>query len=136
MKGLTLFPRSAVMESTVLQSWKEIAQYVGRGVRTVQRWEAYGLPVRRPSGRDRSAVLALKSEIDDWLRSCAKREPTALRGVEEGHQGLDGPDRDVFNLRMRDLQEKVVLAKTRSSALRQSAQDLRERSTWRNGKVA
>lgn len=56
------------MNDSVLNSWKEIASYLGRGIRTVQRWEQFlGLPVRRPHGRDRSSVIALKSEIDDWL---------------------------------------------------------------------
>jgi hypothetical protein len=31
-----------------LNGWKEIAAYLGRSVRTVQRWEKdFGLPVRR-----------------------------------------------------------------------------------------
>ena len=52
----------------VLNSWKEIANYLGRGVRTVQRWEReLGLPVRRPRGKDRSAVMAIQQELDDWL---------------------------------------------------------------------
>ena len=38
-------------ESAVLSSWKDIARYMGKGVRTVQRWERHlGLPVRRPNG--------------------------------------------------------------------------------------
>ena len=54
----------------VLNSWKEIATYVGRGVRTVQRWEQeLQLPVRRPRGKQRSAVIALKQDIDLWLRA-------------------------------------------------------------------
>src|ERR1051326_7027499 len=53
----------------VLNSWKEIAAYLGRGVRTVQRWEQeLGLPVRRPRGKSRSAVIAFKPELDQWLR--------------------------------------------------------------------
>ncbi len=56
--------------SIVLNSWKEIARYLGRGVRTVQRWETEaGLPVHRPRGYARSAVLAMSDEIDLWLRS-------------------------------------------------------------------
>jgi hypothetical protein len=52
----------------VLNSWKEIAAYMGRGVRTVQRWEReLGLPVRRPRGRSRSAVIALAADLDQWL---------------------------------------------------------------------
>lgn len=53
----------------VLNSWKEVAGYLGRGVRTVQRWEQeLGLPVRRPRGKSRSAVIAFKPELDQWLR--------------------------------------------------------------------
>jgi phage terminase Nu1 subunit (DNA packaging protein) len=57
------------MNGDVLNSWKEIAAYMGRGVRTVQRWEQeLGLPVRRPRGKERSAVIALKPDLDRWLR--------------------------------------------------------------------
>ena len=57
-----------------LNGWKEIASYLGRGVRTVQRWEAdLGLPVRRPRGKDRSAVIALASELDRWLVKAPSR---------------------------------------------------------------
>src|SRR5215470_9583883 len=57
--------------SEVLNSWKEIASYMNRGVRTVQRWEAeLNLPVRRPHGRGRSAVVAIRSELDLWLKAC------------------------------------------------------------------
>jgi hypothetical protein len=56
------------MNSEVLNSWKEIAAYLGRGVRTVQRWEHdLALPVRRPRGKERSAVIALKPDLDRWL---------------------------------------------------------------------
>ena len=53
--------------SSRLTSWKEIAQYLQKGVRTVQRWEQFmGLPVRRLNGRK---VLAFSDEIDVWMRS-------------------------------------------------------------------
>ncbi len=56
--------------ASVLNSWKEIASYLGRGVRTVQRYERdLALPVRRPRGTSRSAVIALKEELDAWLRN-------------------------------------------------------------------
>jgi hypothetical protein len=49
-----------------LDSWKEIAAYLRRGVRTVQRWERVaGLPVRR-IGSERGAVYAFRSELDAW----------------------------------------------------------------------
>jgi hypothetical protein len=56
-------------ESTVLSSWKDIAKYLGKGVRTVQRWERqFGLPVRRPIGASqKSAVLLYRGDVDAWL---------------------------------------------------------------------
>ena|SRR5713226_1691081 len=54
----------------ILNSWKEIAEYLGRGVRTVQRWERdLALPVRRPRGKSRSAVFAVPEEINAWIAS-------------------------------------------------------------------
>lgn len=62
-------------ERRILNSWKEIANYLGRGVRTVQRWEAQlALPVHRPSGKEHSAVLAFSSELDEWLNSRPLRD--------------------------------------------------------------
>jgi excisionase family DNA binding protein len=43
----------------ILNSWKEIAGYLGRGVRTVQRWEQeLHLPVHRMGKGRRSPVFA------------------------------------------------------------------------------
>ena len=53
-----------------LVSWKEIAAYVKRDVRTVQRWERLrGLPIRRFPGGHRRAVYAVRSELDAWAIS-------------------------------------------------------------------
>lgn len=62
----------------ILNGWKEIAAHLGRGVRTVQRWESLGLPIRRPKRKDRSAVVAFAQEVDDWLRSATLRDESAL----------------------------------------------------------
>jgi hypothetical protein len=49
-----------------LQSWKELANYLGVSVRTVQLWErTRALPVRRLPGPN-GGVLAVPSEIDKW----------------------------------------------------------------------
>jgi tetratricopeptide (TPR) repeat protein len=64
-------PKVGPVTGERLDSWKEIAAYLKRDVRTVQRWEeADGLPVYRlPQGRlKRSPVYAYTSEIDAWLR--------------------------------------------------------------------
>ena len=61
-----------------LDSWKEIAVYLGREVRTAQRWEKReGLPVQRHVHAKASSVWAFRHEIDAWLhtRSPAAREP-------------------------------------------------------------
>src|SRR5438128_6171976 len=79
-----------VTESDVLNSWKEVSSYIGRGVRTVQRWEKdFGLPVRRPSGHLRGSVIALKTDIDNWLGSRHAREAEkAAGGNGNGHVDL------------------------------------------------
>jgi phage terminase Nu1 subunit (DNA packaging protein) len=52
----------------ILSGWKEIASYLHCGVRTVQRWEMDGLPVRRPLPGKRSHVIAHSEELDRWVR--------------------------------------------------------------------
>jgi TolB-like protein len=53
-----------------LDSWKEIAAYLHRGVRTVRRWETdEGLPVHRHVHRTLGSVYAYRSEIDTWRQS-------------------------------------------------------------------
>ena len=55
--------------ASVLTSWKEIARYVGKGVRTVQRWERQmGFPVRRTKPGEKGSVLAVPTEIDSWVK--------------------------------------------------------------------
>jgi tetratricopeptide (TPR) repeat protein len=58
-----------------LESWKEIAGYLRRSVRTVQRWEAKaGLPVRRLP--DLGTVYAHAFELDAWWeRDRTRLEP-------------------------------------------------------------
>jgi TolB-like protein/thioredoxin-like negative regulator of GroEL len=57
-----------------LESWKGIARYLQRGVRTVRRWEhEEGLPVRRHAHRARASVFALRAELDAWRE--ARSEP-------------------------------------------------------------
>jgi Tol biopolymer transport system component len=65
-----------------LDSWKSIAAYLGRGVRTVQRWEREeGLPVHRLAHEKRGSVYARKDEIDAWWES--RRVDLAAEPAEE-----------------------------------------------------
>jgi excisionase family DNA binding protein len=56
-----------------LDSWKEIAAYLGRDLRTVRRWEKdKGLPVHRVPGGERKPIFAYRTEIDAWLHKTEK----------------------------------------------------------------
>jgi hypothetical protein len=65
-----------------LDSWKEIAAYLDRDVRTVQRWERKkGLPVHRLDDSKRSRVFSYSDEIDNWegeMLSSKKRKESDL----------------------------------------------------------
>lgn len=65
-----LVPPPSVAQQGRLESWKEIAAYLGKGVRTVVRWEkSEELPVHRHLHERRSSVFAFKSEIDSWWQT-------------------------------------------------------------------
>ena len=52
-----------------LTSWKEIAQFFGRSVRTVQDWEKReGLPIHRHRHQKRDSVFAYSEELESWWR--------------------------------------------------------------------
>lgn len=70
----------------MLHSWKEIAGYSGRGVRTIQRYEIeLQFPIHRPAGGSRSAVLAFTDEIDRWFAE----SPMRLGSSEVGSSASD-----------------------------------------------
>jgi len=78
---LMLLPAFAPADTT-LQSWKEIALELNRGVRTVQRWERdLKMPVRRIGKGRRAPVFAFKSELHRWLRSSTGRRAARTRGT-------------------------------------------------------
>ena len=75
-----------------LDTWKEIAVYLGRAVRTAQRWQKReGLPVHRLFHAKASTVYAFKHEVDVWLgkrRWAAGERPVNRESTE--HQ-VDWP---------------------------------------------
>jgi hypothetical protein len=57
-------------ELGIFSGWKQIADYLGKGVRTVQRCEReLGLPIHRLAGKLAGAVIATKAELDRWVTS-------------------------------------------------------------------
>lgn len=72
-----------------LTGWKDIATYMGRSVRSVQRYEReLGLPVRRIRTRDGQSVYALQAEIDEWRL----KVDLSAGGIPD-----DGPDSDMVS---------------------------------------
>jgi tetratricopeptide (TPR) repeat protein len=62
-----------VAEREVLDSWKAIAVYLKRDIRTCQRYERkYKLPIHRLDDSPRARVYAYKDDIDAWR---AKEDP-------------------------------------------------------------
>jgi len=71
-----------------LESWGEIAAYLRREIRTVQRWERYqGLPVRRLQIGKLGTVYAYRSELDKWFR---ERQPKPETNEEDGASAANG----------------------------------------------
>src|SRR5229473_2142093 len=71
--GATSGPKGSTLPDKKLDSWGEIASYLGREVRTVQRWErTEGLPVHRHEHKKKSTVYAYAGELDAWIK---QRQP-------------------------------------------------------------
>lgn len=66
----------------ILDSWKQIAQYLHREVRTCYRWSReLGLPVYRIDEKSpKSKVFAYKDEIDKWLKEKTKSQVLPKNG--------------------------------------------------------
>ncbi len=63
----------------LLDGWKAIADYLGKSIRTAQRWRSeFGLPVHRLGGQEGEGVYAFRSEIDEWRRT--RRQRGAVNG--------------------------------------------------------
>ena len=95
--------------SGLLTSWKEIANFLGKGVRTVQRWEAtLGLPVIRPFNGHSGIVMARPSDLEAWVTNGHRGKPRSAstdqcREAEQWHE-KDDASRAAFAECVRELQ--------------------------------
>src|SRR5512134_2070826 len=129
-----------------LDSWKAVAAYLHRDVRTVMRWERVrGLPVHRVPGGGKPGVYALRSEVDTWWstarttaapRAEATRPTRAAPSVavlpfanlsaeKENEYFGDGLADEIITLLTR-IPRLRVTARTSSFAFRGKFQDVRE----------
>lgn len=122
----------------ILNSWKEIATYLDRGVRTVQRWERdLHLPVHRIGNGRRSPVYANVAELKFWLNTseAARKEyhgatPADNEGSKPGPVLVTKPaGKPIENARRllttaRDLARQIAETSVRQ---RRQAEDLQNR---------
>lgn len=136
--------RDSPPEDLRLDSWKEIAGHLRRGVTTAQRWEKdEGLPVHRlPHGRAGS-VFAWRTELDAWWRERSGRLDGETRRTEmarllvlpfsnlsgdpEQEYLADGlTDELIAQLAQRCSAGLVVIARTSAMVLKGTHQSVRE----------
>ena len=119
----------------ILTGWKEIARYLGRGVRTVQRYEhELDLPTRRIGYRVGS-VVATKSDLDSWVNSRPTMESSDGQRTAQIHLGsaLENGLRELSRLHSepmtlrKELKENARAIRENILKLRQDVQKMRER---------
>jgi tetratricopeptide (TPR) repeat protein len=67
-------------DDQILDSWKEISEYLGRSRKTCLRWEKeLGLPIHRYEDSPKARVFTYKSEIDLWREKTLRGNETAQK---------------------------------------------------------
>ncbi len=87
-----MVPETAKADGKTLNSWKEIASYLQRGIRTVQRWEReLNMPVHRIGHGKRSPVYASVSELKFWLATSGVRQENEKAALQLVKRDSDSP---------------------------------------------
>jgi CheY-like chemotaxis protein len=117
----------AIDLNTALVGWKEIARYMGKTVRTVQRWErTLGLPVRRLENSAKQVAIAYPEELERWIRT-ANIARTTTNNPHKNREQLERlhslsrlmVDRSIeLNQRLRSVLESASAAQNRLTAAR------------------
>jgi hypothetical protein len=83
MDGPKAQDRPGAPRGARLDSWKEIAAYLKRDIRTVQRWEKLeGLPIHRHLHDERATAYAFTNEIDEWREKRRAQEHDSRQPAE------------------------------------------------------
>jgi Tol biopolymer transport system component len=118
-----------------LDSWKEIAAYLKRDLRTVKRWEKReGLPVHRHLHDERASVFAFRSELDAWWHNDhvgVEGKPdlassTSAAGLADSHNDGGASAGHVL-----DYDSSAAAASRSPQAIREPSPTTRARSVWK-----
>jgi cytidylate kinase len=106
----------------ILSGWKSIANYLDKGVRTVQRYEReMGLPVRRPSGRSFGSVIATKADLNSWVAASPTRRVSQRESILPSTAVLNEFRRNILEmarLREESAESRQALAASRNALKR------------------
>ncbi|HUK43583.1 MAG TPA: tetratricopeptide repeat protein [Candidatus Bathyarchaeia archaeon] len=96
---MAITPQTSTGKGRKLDSWKAIADYMDRDVRSVQRWEHdRGLPVHRVPGAKGGGVFAYADELDEWLHQGrshpGESDPPSANISSADDLGSTGPSDD------------------------------------------
>ncbi len=118
----------------VFSSWKEIAFFFGKSVRTVQRWErTLALPVIRPENTTGNIILARVADLESWMKQPLIREAhvrTSDTSQEWAQSRLECRRRvERMEALLTDLSRHTERLKRNTSAMSQSCLRMKALST-------
>ena len=109
-----------------LESWKAIADYLGRHVTTLQRWEhEEGLPVHRHHHEKRGSVYAFTSELDEWL---AQRSVASTHEASIAERAAVAPDASSSSFSAAVEPQGAVATRPPRDAARESGRETQHRA--------
>jgi hypothetical protein len=86
------------MDMKILSGWKEIANHLHQGVRTVQRWELIGLPIHRVRLSGSSPVIAFAEELNAWEAAAPVRLLDVIGKLNAKVESLEGEVRSLKSI--------------------------------------
>jgi tetratricopeptide (TPR) repeat protein len=101
-----------------LDSWKEIASYFRREVRTVQLWEKReGLPVHRHFHKQLGSVFAFRSELKAWNDQVSQKNEPSKGASDTANPAAIEARQDQLSIRVSPLQHRAAAHQALSSAI-------------------
>jgi hypothetical protein len=110
-----------------LDSWKEIACYLRRSIRCVQRWEKReGLPILRHLHAKGSSVYAFRQELDRWWNGRENVPSDSQIGAKEKARFFGMAER-----RLRRHSRRIVACCVVGTGPMVARRFIRQRPVWR-----